>query len=137
MKVSFTGTRKGMTEWQKQQLRKWLLDHKEEISLFAHGCCCGADVEAHAIVREVLGKGTYVAVFPSTAKTRMPVPSDANSVAAPKAPYDRDRDIVKAGSDVLLAAPLDNPEKTLRSGTWATVRLAKKQGTEVVIFWRD
>lgn len=46
----------------------------------------------------------------------------------------RNKDIVES-TDVLLACP-KGPEE-LRSGTWSTVRLARKQGKRVVIFWPD
>jgi predicted Rossmann fold nucleotide-binding protein DprA/Smf involved in DNA uptake len=56
-------------------------------------------------------------------------------VHTPKAPLDRNRDIVDAAA-VLIAAPKEMTE-TLRSGTWATVRYARKQGKQVWIVWPD
>jgi hypothetical protein len=47
MKVSFTGTRQGMSEWQKQQLDMWAWTNRNKLVQFSHGCCIGADVEAH------------------------------------------------------------------------------------------
>ena len=135
MRISFTGTRKGMSDHQKQQLRQWLLDHAGQVALAAHGCCVGADVEFHELVREVLGRGVFVAVFPSTAKTRAPIPADANYVASPAPPLERDKDIVDLGHDILLVAPLQLLEVT-RSGTWATKRYADRRKVPSKIFWR-
>ena len=78
----------------------------------------------------------YVAIFPSTAKTRASVPIDANYVAPPKPPLDRNRDIVTFGRDLLIAAPLQDFE-VLRSGTWATVRFAKSKKINVLQLKRD
>ncbi len=134
MRVSFTGTRAGMTPWQSQLFTKWVSERRESIVSFAHGCCSGSDVDAHRLVREICGKSVFIAVFPSTAKTRASIPDDANYVAAPKPPLDRDRDIVGNGSDVLLATPKEIRE-VVRSGTWATVRYARKKKVRVEIFY--
>lgn len=135
MRVSFTGTRQGMSEWQKQQLEKFFTEHRGEIFAFAHGACAGADVEAHAIAREVFGKELFIAIFPSTAKTRVRG-LDANFEAEPEEPLKRDRKIVDAGYGVLLAAPLQMQE-VLRSGTWSTIRYARKKKFRVEILWRE
>jgi len=48
----------------------------------------------------------------------------------------RNRDIV-AASDALLAAP-EGPEASYpRSGTWATVRMARRAGLPIQIVWPD
>ena len=135
MKVSFTGTRSGMSAWQKQQLEKFFLDHRGEISVLVHGACMGADEEAHAIARKVFGKSLYIAIFPSTAKTRVDG-LDAQFVGARKPPLERDKDIVNLGADLLIAAPKQMHEFP-RSGTWATVRYARKKKVKVEIFWRE
>ena len=135
MKVSFTGTRSGMSAWQKQQLEKFFLDHRGEISVFVHGACIGADEEAHAIARKVFGKSLYIAIFPSTAKTRVDG-LDAQYVAELMKPFERDQEIVKLGCDVLLAAPLQMGEVP-RSGTWSTIRYAKKKKVRVETMWRE
>jgi hypothetical protein len=135
VKVSFTGTREGMSAWQKQQLVKFLEEHRNQVALFAHGACSGADVEAHYMVRDVCGSSTFIAVFPSTAKTRVHV-QGADYVADPKPPLERDRDIVDCGCDLLLAAPLQMSE-VLRSGTWSTIRYARKKHVPVQVMWRE
>lgn len=132
MKSSFTGTRSGMTPQQKQLLRDWLDRHKSSISFAAHGCCTGSDIEFHKMVREVCGSGVYIAIYPSTSKTRAPIPEDANFVAKPADPLVRNKDIVRAGHDVLVATPKTLYE-VLRSGTWAAIRFARKMKVPIVI----
>ena len=136
MKVSFTGTRQGMSEWQKQQLDMWAWTNRNKLVQFSHGCCIGADVEAHLIIRKRCENNVFISVFPSTAKTRAEVPADANYIALAKPPLERDKDIVDAGHDLLIAAPLLMKDFS-RSGTWATVRYARKKKVPVLILWRD
>ena len=59
----------------------------------------------------------------------------AATVAAPKGYLDRNHDIVDA-ADVLIAAPSGTTEKR-RSGTWATVRYARKLGRTICVVLPD
>lgn len=59
----------------------------------------------------------------------------ADVVHEPRPPLERNRDVVDA-SDVLLACPGGMAEEQ-RSGTWATIRYARKAGKPVVIVWPD
>lgn len=136
MKVSFTGTREGMSTLQWIAVRALLLRKRELITLAAHGNCKGSDAEFHKLVREICGKSVYIAVFPSTCNaTRMPDPEDADYIAPPKGPVDRDRDIVRIGHDALIATPLASEGR--RSGTWTTVRFARKRRVKRYIVLRD
>jgi hypothetical protein len=124
-----------MDEWQREQLWKWLAECKGRIAVAAHGCCIGADVQFHGLVREICGRSLFIAVFPSTAKTRAPTPEDSDHVADPKPPLKRNHDIVDCGSDCLLATPKGLTEESI-SGTWAAIRYARKKKVPVEIFWR-
>jgi hypothetical protein len=107
-----------------------------EVGLFAHGACIGADVQAHAIARAVLGKKLLIAVYPSTARTRVfELDGSADYIAPVKSPLERNIDIVRAGRDLLIAAPLQN-EEIRRSGTWSTVRIARRLGVPLLILAR-
>ena len=136
MRVSFTGTRQGMSDWQRQKFEQFLEGYRGIISLFAHGACVGADVEAHAMVRDVLGRSTFMAVFPSTAKTRVHV-QGADFTADPKPPLERDEDIVRCGCDLLVATPLQMEGRGMHGGgTWRTIQYARKRHVPVLILWR-
>jgi hypothetical protein len=136
MKVSFAGTHRGMSAWQKQQLEEFFQKNKNRIVTFSHGCCIGACLEAHAIARKVCGQSLFIAAYPSTAKTRGTAPPDTSYEAEPKPPLERDEDIIDQGNDLLIAAPLEM-SKNLRSGTWHAVMYAERKKVKVLILWRE
>jgi len=123
VRVSFTGTRRGMSLEQIDGVR-FILGNRT-VSVASHGVCSGADIQFHKAVREIFGRTAYIACFPSTAKTAAPIPDDADFVADRKPPLDRNKDILLAGPDLLIATPATDHE-VVRSGTWTTIRLAKK-----------
>lgn len=134
MRVSFTGSRKGLTDKQKRDLNDFLSHNKKRIVLTSHGCCVGADVQFHEIARRVCGKSLFIAVYPSTAKTKAPVPGDADYVAPPAPPLERNLEIIDVGNTLLLVCPGEMQEM-LRSGTWACKRAAQKRKIPYKIFW--
>lgn len=126
MRVSFSGTREGMSERQLALLEAWFKKYKDQVSLFSHGCCMGSDMQAHALIRKIIGRKVFIAVFPSTStRTRRPAPLDSNFVAKPEPPLIRDKKILAVGKDMLVAAPLTILE-VQRSGTWTNIRHAKR-----------
>jgi hypothetical protein len=112
--VGFTGTREGMSLRQRDLLREIL--QRTPPHTFHHGAAIGADHEAVSIVEAWCPKTTIVAHRAGTN------------------PLTRNRAIV-AAVELLIAAPRSNTEE-LRSGTWATVRYAKKAGKPVVVLGR-
>ena len=132
MNWGFTGTRHGMTERQQNALR--LLIERDDLALLHHGDCYGADRQAHEIVTD---DGKDVAIHPpddskARANCKLPTMSGSSSFRMPPAPYlVRNHAIVDACS-VLIAAPRSLSEEQ-RSGTWATVRYARKIGRPVII----
>lgn len=133
LRVSFTGTRIGATEKQVTELAAWL--GCAGLSIASHGCCTGADMQFHDLVRKIYGRSVKIWVFPSTAKTAAPIPDDADYVHERLPPLDRNQLIVKAGRDQLLAVPRNDQEVPF-GGTWHAVRCARKIGVPVKIFWR-
>jgi hypothetical protein len=57
---------------------------------------------------------------------------ECDEVREAKHPLERNHDIVDQ-TDFMIAAPFTESE-VLRSGTWSTIRYARKQGKEVYIF---
>ncbi len=121
--VGFTGSRYGITQPQADEvarLFRWLRD-EFGVDTARHGDCVRGDDTA-AIIAAGLGLRT-IAHPPDNDRYRAFHVSD---VVLPPAPYlDRDRDIV-AGSAFLVACPRAPESAVQRSGTWYTVRRARR-----------
>lgn len=133
--VGFTGTQAGMTEAQFLQVGNLLLDLGA--TDLHHGDCFGADADAHKIATQ----GVFldvIHVHPPTNPGRQALCAVrfGQDIVYPKKSYlERNRDIVDSAC-ALIATPKEMTE-TLRSGTWATIRHARKIGKPVWIVWPD
>lgn len=133
--MSFTGTRKGLSDRQRTELTAWLTQHAYLVTDIAHGNCIGAYVEFHALSKAII-PACRPRVFPSdNARTRAPIPADAYFVDSFRPPLVRNPLIVEAGPDMLLVCPATMTEQQ-RSGTWATYRAGRKRNVPYKIFWR-
>lgn len=133
MKIGFTGPRKGMTIPQKYRLADILNNMGQDgvsIDEFHHGDCRGSDEEAFEIA-EHLGWATIA--HPSTLK-RWNAYTKSDLIMPPQPPLYRNKIIVET-VNLLVATPC-TPE-ILRSGTWSTVRYARKQERSIWIIHRD
>lgn len=132
MIIGFTGTRHGMTPYQKGALAQ-ALSLLEDVSEAHHGDCVGGDVDFHNIIRASF-KGTRIVVHPSSSPSwRAYLVGDI--ILQPKEPLIRNHDIVDS-SDLLFAASHELSER-LRSGTWATIRYARQIKKPHTILWPD
>jgi len=131
MKVGFTGTKIGMTVKQRKIVEAILseLDPEE----FHHGDCVGADAQAHIIA--LVHLGIPVHKHPPIKKVLCAYSKGAAKIYKDKEYWVRNRDIVDA-TEILLACPKGNKEE-LRSGTWMTVRYARRQNKDVRIIYPD
>ncbi len=125
--VGFTGTQRGLTPPQRDQLAHWL--QRLAPCEVHHGDCVGADAQFHALVRDLLPTTRIVLHPPRIEKKRAFCQGDEERPA--RAYLTRNHAIVRAGA-ALLAAPGEQREK-LRSGTWATVRYARQQNRPVIL----
>lgn len=131
--VGFTGTRHGMSRKQKATVRELLsrLCRDQKVIWFRHGDCIGADAQAHEIARML---GYQVLIHPPDNDALRAFCDDAFSVL-PARPYlDRNLRIVQH-SHILLAAP--SGEEVQRSGTWETIRIARKIKVPIRIIMPD
>lgn len=96
-----------------------------------HGDCIGADQQA-AEIAEKLGHQTVG--HPPTNQSKRAFHPSTKTLPA-KDYLERDKDIVDA-SERLLAAPKGYEEER-RSGTWFTVRYARRMGKKVTIIFPD
>ena len=122
----FTGTRKGLNENQKNQII--LLLNENNINEVHHGDCVGGDTDFHNLCQN---KNIKIIIHPPNINT-MRTFCKSSYVLKPKPFLDRNKDIVNS-CDILIACP-ENDKEILRSGTWSTMRYAKKINKPVLLF---
>lgn len=147
MRVGFTGTQRGMTNWQKVEFKKNL--ERLGCTEFVFGDCIGSDIEAARIA--LLAGVLQFTVYPQNKDTRKRawflnperditrehgkwiniygILDDKDVIYSVRwmpaePPLSRNMRIVD-NCDYVLATPKEF-EHTLRSGTWATIRYAWK-----------
>lgn len=129
--VGVTGSREGMSQLQVEMVTRILCDlHTTDLH---HGDCVGADKDAHMIGLIV---GAKIHIHPpiwTKKRANCDVRAGIDVIYPPKLFLARDHDIVDATS-ALIATPKQMTEH-LRSGTWATVRYARKQRKPIYIIW--
>lgn len=128
MKIGFTGTQAGMTQIQKTMVERLIkqLGCRE----FHHGDCIGADENAHRIALKL--NINWITIHPpdNPAKRAFCL-GNQNRVEKPY--IARNHDIVNE-TDLLIATPGGETEQ-LRSGTWSTIRFARKNAKRVIIIY--
>jgi hypothetical protein len=127
MKVGITGTQQGMNARQRQLLHMAL--HDLVATELHHGDCLGVDAQAHLIAREL---GLFIVTHPPGNMSKR-AHCIGDEVRTPKPYLERNHDIVDE-VEYLIAIPKGNTEE-LRSGTWATVRYARRIGRKHYIIF--
>jgi hypothetical protein len=138
VKVGFTGTREGCTPAQGGALARWFRDNA--VTVFRHGACLGADTEAVIHCAHYRPDAVVIAHRSDLAAMTSEIAlQHSHGSRDPKPPLERNRDIVDA-CDLLIVCPKGTAEEQ-RSGTWATVRYARKrmrhQVLRIVFVWPD
>ena len=95
-----------------------------------HGDCIGADAEAHVLAMSL---GAEVRKHPCNIERQRAFSEGGEVVAEPEPPLVRNRKIVDDGEQ-LIACPATFQEER-RSGTWSTVRYAKRNQKPVTVIW--
>lgn len=131
MNIGFTGTQAEPTPAQKDALRIVLKLLLHEDAWFHSGDCVGADRVAHDIAAE-LGYSTH-GHPPINDSKRAHCEYDVSE--EPLGYIERNHAIVDS-STFLIAVPKTFSEET-RSGTWATVRYARKKNVQILKIWPD
>lgn len=134
IKIGFTGNRYGLRIDQKEQIIS-ILDKYENI-IVSHGDCVGSDTDFHNICvnykKMHVNKNILIHIFPpNNLKLRG---FNQGDILMEERPYlERNLNILK-NSSILIACPIDKNKEELRSGTWSTIRQARKQNIPVYIF---
>jgi hypothetical protein len=136
MIIGFTGTQAGMSSHQKSRLQyvlTWLLNDLDDVRTpapqFHHGDCIGSDYEAAVIAKRM---GFWIVAWPPINPAKRGW-FESNDEHEPGPYLERNRKMVDSVQR-LIAAPKEM-EETLRSGTWSTVRYARKVRKPVEILW--
>jgi hypothetical protein len=130
MIVGFTGTQAGMTKEQHIAVRRLLRTRK--YSELHHGGCVGADEQMHELWLIEHGDLPII-VHPASgvAASKKALLSGYFRKLAELPPLERNRVIVDA-CDLLIATPF-TADEVLRSGTWATIRYARRTGKALTL----
>lgn len=129
MILGFTGTRKGLSNKQKDQLLVILSALKDRVNELHHGGAHGADRQAMRLARQL----RYDIHWHPCADIATDLYAD-DVWHDTFPPLVRNRHIAEL-CEVLIAGPFTDQEE-LRSGTWATVRYARQAGKPVVMLSR-
>lgn len=125
-----TGTQRGLTLKQHDAAVDLLSALKPEF--FCHGDCIGADLQVATIARSI-GEITIVGFPPDKDHKRAFFDSD---ITRSPAPYLERNHAIVDEADLMICFPKGFNEE-LRSGTWATIRYAKKTETNMVVIFPD
>lgn len=127
MIFGFTGTRAGMTDAQKAEVRHLLTGG----GTAHHGDCIGADAEFHHICLDL---GIPVTIHPPRNAKHRAFCTGAQEVRPTKPYLERNQAIVTE-CEILIAAPRENTEPPPRQGqgTWSTIRYARTIGRTIYL----
>jgi nucleoside 2-deoxyribosyltransferase len=129
--VGFTGTQRGGTEEQEAAFFNYVVSRR--LDVFCHGDCVGWDAHAHDVIR-ALHPLCRIESFPPLNPEKRAF-KEADITHRREEYLTRNKKIVDK-CHVLIAAPGEMHE-VIRSGTWSTVRYARKLGKPVVLIYPD
>lgn len=132
VRIGFTGNRYGLNQSQIEEIKKIIESHDNII--VSHGDCVGSDTEFHNICvsyKEQFNKNISIHIYPSFNPV-MRAFNKGDVIMKEKQYLQRNLDIIN-NSDMLIACPVDKNVEEMRSGTWVTIRHAKKQGMTIHI----
>lgn len=128
MIVGVSGTTGGETPAQRATLR--VLLQRSRITQVHHGEAMGIDEYAHRVIREMYQRDIRLIGHPPDDDSKRAFLDGYYEEREP-APYlVRDQHIVDE-IDLLIACP-STAREILRSGTWATIRYARKAGIMII-----
>lgn len=124
-----TGNRNGITKEAEIELKSFLKSNN--VSEAHHGDCVGADKNFHDVCKS---HGIKIIIHPPNNNyQRSFCKSDVIKCVKPY--LVRNKDIVN-DTDILIAFP-STKEEIIRSGTWSTIRYAKKENKKILIVFSD
>lgn len=131
MHIAFTGTQRGVTP--AQGVKVFELLYTLRPTDFHHGDCIGADADAHDLAA-TLSNRPKIHVHPCTLHDKR-ANKQGDVEYAPLPPLVRNHVMVDAATHVIATPKGYNEE--LRSGTWATIRYARKMKRQLFVIYPD
>lgn len=132
MVIGVTGSRKGMNDYQINMFG--YIVQGLEVDVFRHGVCTGTD-ETSSIIMRNLRPDTYIIGHPPLLDTHLSNSAVFDALEDKYEYLERNKHIVD-NSNLLVGIP-DTDKEKLRSGTWSTIRYAKKKGVKVIILYPE
>ena len=134
LKIGVTGTRNGMTEFQYDSVKEFLISVKlcgeyENLQEFHHGDCIGVDVDVAAMAAE-LG---YKTVNHPPIDDSLRGFHESDVILEPHSYFARNRNIVNS-TDLLIVVPREDSHQP-KGGTWYTHDYAVKVNKPVRVFY--
>lgn len=129
--LGFTGSRTGLTGSQHEALDTLVTIEGDtwDVDIGQHGDCVGGDAKFHGIIRFRKPEWRIFIHPPNAERYRAFCEGDVEFVELPY--LQRNMNLAKTSS-ILIGCPKTD-EEVLRSGTWATIRNARKLGVPVII----
>jgi len=127
MHLAITGTRKGLTETQFNVIKQFITEDNT-VTHFHEGDCIGVDQQVTLMFQNLRPEVTVICHPPERVRTR--AFGECDEIKPARGYLQRDQDMVN-DSIYLWVCP-DGPE-IIRSGTWTTVRYARKKGIPITI----
>jgi len=131
MHLGITGGRKGLTRAQFNVIKEFIIEDNCVTHLH-EGDCTGFDAQVTLMFRDLRPEVKIVRHPPKKVLTQAFGPYD--ETREPKDYLVRDQDNINE-SQYLWAGP--DKAECIRSGTWATVRMARKRGIPITIIMPD
>lgn len=129
--VGFTGTQKGMTDAQIEVV-ELLMENMPAVLYAHHGDCIGADAQFDSIAQK---KGFDIIQHPPRNASKRAWCEDWSVMSDEEDYMIRNQAIVDS-CERMIATPGGFDEE-LRSGTWATIRRARKANRDLTIIYPD
>lgn len=127
MKLGMTGNRNGMNENTKNKLIEFIKNNK--IDEVHHGDCVGADKNFH----DICSSNNIKIIIHPPINNKLRAFSKSDNILQPVGYLQRNKNIVDS-TDMLIGFPNDKQE-TLHSGTWSTIRYARKNKKKIHIIF--
>lgn len=132
MIIGFTGTRDiskvSLDRLIKLEDKLYELYFNNESSCCVHGGAEGMDEYFHDMVADTMDS-KIVVIFAKGMEREL---YGEYETLPSKPPLERNKDIVDM-CDILIAVPIDPEVEEQRSGTWATIRIARAKGKKIIM----